>query len=67
MDNEHRRKSDLTRDEFKDAMKDALKEWLDGKFAELGRWSMGAFFAALLAAIVAFILHMNGWQKVVSH
>lgn len=49
--------------EIKAALKAALKEWLDDKFAEFGRWSMGAFFAALLAAVVAFILHMNGWHK----
>jgi len=65
MDND-RRKSDLTRDEFKAAMKDALKEWLDGKFAEFGRWSLGAFIAAVVGALTLLILHANGWQKVVS-
>jgi hypothetical protein len=54
---------DLERAEMKVALKAALKEWLDDKFAEFGRWSMGAFFAAVLATVTAFILHMNGWHK----
>jgi hypothetical protein len=61
-----RRKSDLTRDEFKAAMKDALKEWLDGKFAEFGRWSLGAFLALVVGALALFILHENGWRMVVA-
>lgn len=50
---------------MKEALKQALKEWLDDKFAEFGRWTMGAFLAALIGAIVMFILHMNGWREVV--
>ncbi len=53
----------LTQAEMKAAMKQAIKEWLDEKFAEFGRWSMGALMAALLAATIAFILHANGWHK----
>lgn len=53
----------LERDEMKAALKQAIKEWLDEKFAEFGRWSMGAVLAAGLAALVYFILVMNGWQK----
>ncbi len=61
-----RRKTDLTREEVMTATKDALKEWLDAKFAEFGHWSLGSIMAALLAALILFILHMNGWQKVVN-
>lgn len=50
-------------DEIKAALKEALKEWLDAKFAELGKWSLRAFAAAVLAALTYFILTMNGWQK----
>lgn len=53
----------LTPDEIKAALKAAIKEWLDEKFAEFGRWSMGAVVAAALAALTLFILHMNGWHK----
>lgn len=64
MDND-RRKTDLNSEEVKSIMKEALKEWLDDKFSEFGKWSLGALMAALLAGVIIFILHMDGWQKVV--
>lgn len=54
--------TNLTPAELKTALKSAIKEWLDEKFAEFGRWSLGAFMAALLAAATVFILRMNGWH-----
>lgn len=51
------------RDEVKKALKEALKEWLDSKYAELGKWSLHAIAAAVLAALTYFILTMNGWHK----
>ncbi len=63
MAHEHERRTDLNQAEVKAAMKAAIKEWLDEKFSEFGRWSMGAMFAAALAALTIFILRMNGWQK----
>ena len=47
----------------KEAVKAALKEWLDEKFTLLGKWSAGAFAAALIAAIAYFILWSQGWHK----
>jgi hypothetical protein len=55
--------SDLTPKEIKEAMKAAIREWLDDKFAEFGRWSFGAVLAALVAAATIFVLHMNGWHQ----
>jgi len=49
--------------ETKEALKEALKEWLDEKFAELGRWSFRTLSALALGALVFFILKMNGWSK----
>jgi hypothetical protein len=49
--------------ETKDALKQALKEWLDDKFAQFGRWSFGAICAAGLGALTYFILQMNGWHR----
>ena len=51
------------KEESKQVVKEALKEWLDGKFADLGKWSMGALAAATLAALAYFILASNGWHK----
>lgn len=47
----------------KDVLKEALKEWLDDKFATFGRWSLGAFASLGLASLVYFILLMNGWHR----
>jgi hypothetical protein len=64
MSHEHQRRDDsLSSDEVKGAMKEALKEWLDAKFAEVGVWTFRAFAAALLGAIVFFMLTMAGWHK----
>ena len=63
MSHEHERKDDLSSDEVKKAMKEALKEWLDSKFAEVGVWTFRAFAAALLGAVVFFMLTMSGWHK----
>lgn len=52
------------RDEaMKDAVKEALKEWLDAKFLAFGKWSLASLAALALAALVYFILKMNGWQQ----
>lgn len=48
----------------KETVKEALKEWLDDKFAAFGRWSFAAAAAAAFAALMYFVLKMNGWQRV---
>lgn len=47
----------------KEAHKEALKEWLDEKFAQFGRWSVTTIAAMVLAALIYFMLFTNGWQK----
>ena len=49
-------------DEMKRIVKEALKEWLDSKYAEFGRWSFYTVAAAGLTAVVYFILRSNGWR-----
>jgi hypothetical protein len=49
--------------ETKDALKEALKEWLDEKFAQFGKWSFTAICAAALGALAYFILWTNGWHR----
>lgn len=48
-------------DAMRNAMKQALKEWLDEKYAEFGRWSLHAILAMALTALTYFILTHNGW------
>jgi hypothetical protein len=52
----------LARDPMKAAVKAALKEWLDEKFAEVGKWSVRGILAAALAALAYFILTYHGWR-----
>lgn len=54
---------ELSQSEIKVALKQAIKEWLDEKFAEFGWFSAKAVLAVLLAALTAFVLHQNGWHK----
>ena len=53
----------LGSEETKAVVKEALTEWLDGKFAQFGRWSFYGIAAAGLAALVYFILVHNGWRQ----
>ena len=50
-------------DATKQALKEALKEWLDERFAVLGKWSFGTIAAIVLAALTYFVLQINGWQR----
>lgn len=48
--------------EIKDALKEAMREWLDEKFAEFGRWSMHAILAAALVVLTYLLLTQGGWR-----
>ena len=56
-----RRKAD---EHQKDLIKQAIKEWLDEKFRELGRWSFWGILAFLLAGVTYMIFKANGWRLV---
>lgn len=47
----------------KEALKEGINEWLDAKFAALGKWSVGALAAAALAGLVYLALAGLGWHK----
>lgn len=49
--------------EMKMAVKEALKEWLDEKFSQFGKWSLAGLGATGLAALVYFILTVQGWHR----
>lgn len=49
----------LLREEEKRMIKEAIKEWLDEKFAILGRWSALGICSLVLAGILLFIIWTN--------
>lgn len=53
----------MSEKEIKEALKDALKEWLDEKFASFGKWSFYGMASAALFALAYFLLIANGWHK----
>ncbi len=55
---------DLTPMEVKQAMKDGLKEWLDEKWSDFGKWSAIGIGASALGVLAYVILIANGWHKV---
>lgn len=53
----------MSDEEQKRIFKEAISEWLDAKFAELGKWSLAGILAAALAALAYFTLAINGWHR----
>jgi hypothetical protein len=54
----------INEDQAKAALKEALKEWMDDKFATFGKWSFAAIGIALVSMIVYFLLLSNGWTHI---
>tara|TARA_R110000796_G_scaffold82281_1_gene180627 strand:+ start:148 stop:327 length:180 start_codon:yes stop_codon:yes gene_type:complete len=48
-------------DHEKEAIKEALSDWLDDKFAEFGRFSLKGILAVTLVAIVYLWSASQGW------
>ena len=49
----------ITSSEQKAIMKQAIQEWLDARFAAVGRWTLGMVIAALLTAVARMIIHFS--------
>lgn len=47
----------------KEAVKEALKEWMDEKFITFGKWSLAAFAVAAFTAMAYFVLMVDGWKR----
>lgn len=59
-----RRDQDERKKFIKEAMKEAFKEYVDEKVRQFGKWSLRTIAVAVLAALLYFILSINGWQHV---
>ena len=49
---------------IKEAMKEAFKEYVNEKAQQFGRWSIRTLAFMALAALIFFILNVNGWQHI---
>ena len=66
MTEQHKRESFMRegdKDILKQAFKEGMREWLDEKFSEFGKWSMRGIAAMALVAMTWFILVSQGWHK----
>lgn len=52
----------LSREETKAIVKEAISEWLEGKYAQFGKYTLHGLAAAALAAATYF-LATHGWLK----
>lgn len=59
---EHEQQQDPLHGVTKDAVKEALKEWLDSQFARVGKWTVNGIISAALVALLYFVLWHNGWK-----
>lgn len=68
-DKDERRNMEERKRFIKDATKEAFKEYLEEKTSQFGKWSLRTIFAAVLVALIYFVLTINGWQHVpaISH
>ncbi|CAB4187543.1 hypothetical protein UFOVP1155_35 [uncultured Caudovirales phage] len=53
----------LDKEATKDAIKEALHEWLDEKYSMFGKWSFHGILAMLLVGCVYLFMISNGWHK----
>ena len=51
------------REAIKLALQEALREWLEEKYAAFGKWSIHGLMAAGLVALVWLILISSGWHR----
>jgi len=50
-------------DKMKEALKEALKEWMDDKLLQFGKFSIASIGIMGVVALVYFILKLYGWSR----
>lgn len=57
----------LTKDEAKAAMKAAIKEWMDERYATFGKWSAAGIAVAALGALAYFLVSVQQTVTIKPH
>jgi hypothetical protein len=47
----------------KDALKEGVREWIDDKYREVGKYTTRAIGVALFGALIYFLLWAGGWHS----
>lgn len=53
----------IDKDVQKEALKEALTEWLDKQFASFGKWALRSIAATAFAIVIYFYLNTPGLHK----
>lgn len=56
-------KNGLTREEQKAILKEAIEEWLDKRYAQFGRFVLGAVLVTAFAALVYISIRGGQWPQ----
>ena len=51
----------MEKSEAKEAVKEAITEWMNEKFLTFGKWSMMGIFSMAFAVIVYVFMFTTGW------
>lgn len=54
--------SDLSPNDQKAVMKQALKEWMDERYADVGRWTVRTLLAAGVISFVIWYIQVRGYH-----
>lgn len=55
--------AELQPKEVEEAVKKALREWLDEKYSQFGKWTLHGLIAAGLGGLVWLFMVSSGWHK----
>lgn len=53
----------IDKDVQKEAVKEALQEWLDKQFSIFGKWTLSGLLAVAFAGAIYLWLAAHGWAK----
>ena len=53
---------DLDREEQKEIVKEAIREWLDEKYSSFGKWTLHGVLASVLGAVAYYLVAHGGFK-----
>ena len=50
-------------DQHKEEIKEAIKEWMDEKFATFGKWTLYSFATVVFGWVMYGLIMLSGWHR----